>query len=888
MAKISRRIPPNLALLRDLIIVETAAIIVVSYFFKGPTSVCDGFTHFSRVKIILDNLPNIPRWNPYWYFGVPLLRTYGGFVHYSMAILGWFMSMIMPQLASNPLLVSTFLLYTYLIFSFGALSIYFLAREMDAGSFGSITSAILLLVSSNVLSFWAVGSYPKITSLFLSPLPLALYVRAVKKGSLTDAVPVGLTYSLVAVTYLPNAVVLLVAFIVLSVIMLIREPRLLYISRGRTMPPKYTFTLPKIALVSAVLGLAFAAWWLFPFYSAIMMTPSYAKALTSVNPAKLDRSFLEQLRRVSLGSDTATPGTSHFILTLLSIPLYIINRKTRIADAAVLSSTILLISFYQWFGLRVFLFGPGRFTLYWSIFASLAGGFVISSLQQGYKRFVSTVTGQQVTILRQISAVSFSVLLLLTVVTPAVAASEPRKVVKLPSRNELLEQITKPGERLGTPRGFALNVATNVWQSSGGSIESMYVLNEFAYTFWYYIMMRKDARYLPYFSKNYNVRFLSVGGLEGTKELNRSGIYEVENFDSSLIEIIKPNALLILHIGPPDDYSRLFISTALSGDVEPVLAYGGEYLEDYSVEDLMHFKLIYISDVKTRSIEVYIDLIDSYLEGGGSLLFQLDILQHGYTFITDILPINKIANKTSSLQLNFLSTLEKENLPSFKEENKTQILYATELKERAEVIAWDDDGDPVIVRMKRGAGWIIWSGINLPFQAMLRQDDGGAALLVELMKFFSSYVPSPKGAICHGDFAIVSTEEVIVNLKKPSRDDGVWFKMTYYPGWEAIVEKNGEYLKIFLAGPRGMLVFPKKDSSSKIIFYFGKTLEVWLGELISMISLGLFFILSVIFPTVRRVWKVPEGWTHTYHRGSGLRHLNKTKQDPIGRSQKRR
>lgn len=62
--------------------------------------------------------------------------------------------------------------------------------------------------------------------------------------------------------------------------------------------------------------------------------------------------------------------------------------------------------------------------------------------------------------------------------------------------------------------------------------------------------------------------------------------------------------------------------------------------------------------------------------------------------------------------------------------------------------------------------------------------------------------------------------------------------MSYYPGWTAQIED--EYrtqLRIFSAGPNMMLIFPKRSGDYAVRFYFGKTLDVQLGELISIVSL---------------------------------------------------
>ena len=57
--------------------------------------------------------------------------------------------------------------------------------------------------------------------------------------------------------------------------------------------------------------------------------------------------------------------------------------------------------------------------------------------------------------------------------------------------------------------------------------------------------------------------------------------------------------------------------------------------------------------------------------------------------------------------------------------------------------------------------------------------------------------------------------------------------MTYHPGWEAIIKDVGRRVRIFLAGPNTMLIFPEREAPLKIILRYGKTVDVIVGEAIS-------------------------------------------------------
>ena len=113
----------------DLLFLEAMALISASYFFRGATSECDGFMHLSKIQILLDNLRAygyFPRWNPYWYFGVPMWRLYSPLSYYIMAFLGWVFHLSIVDIVMT---------WTYLVFSLITLSTYFLAKEIGLKRF---------------------------------------------------------------------------------------------------------------------------------------------------------------------------------------------------------------------------------------------------------------------------------------------------------------------------------------------------------------------------------------------------------------------------------------------------------------------------------------------------------------------------------------------------------------------------------------------------------------------------------------------------------------------------------------------------------------------------------------------------------------------------------
>ena len=844
--------------IRDIIIVVFAAALIASYYFSGPTNRSDVAMHLSRVRIIIDNLPTVPRWNPYWYFGIPFLKIYPGLFHYSLAGLSLLLSRIFPSLPKNEVIFLTVKVYTPLIFAVGAASIYFLAREIGLPSSGSIFSSILLITSYNIYSYWAVGSYPNISSLLISPLPLALYIRSLRLRNLKYAVLAGLTYGIVILTYISNALYLVIFFIIISILMTIRTPELLFIVGREDQPPKYTLTLLKSALIMAVSAISSAAWWLIPFYVSVTTSRSIisTRAHTLIKSTIIRPSPYEQLMWISgiRGFSSKTPGICHFALVLLS--LFFLLKLWRIpqADGVYMAMAALSLCFLPCLGYRMTFLPVKRATLFFSLFGSLAGGFSISALLKTYDLILKKQAKNRGRSFYRFILLALVLSCILTsIFMPLVLFVKPFEASPIPPRDENLEREIRIGERIGVDGGYGLNLVSNVWQSGGGSVESMYVLNEFAYIFWYYIIHSQENACLPYFSRNYNVRYIKGVMFDGLRKTDIQGLYEVSGFNSSIVEVLSKDSWLVLHIGPVDRYIQLFISVALSGGSEPILVNGGRYLEDFSDEELSRFDLIYISDMGLRDEDRYFTLITSYLRSGGTVLFDISSIPPMFSEkIKDMFPVKRISEEKSSLQLVPSPFLEKVGVFKIKGTNETVVAHAEELNVNAEALVWDEYGKPVIVRLKKFNGWIFWSGINIPYLVMLNNDCDEARLLVNLLHLFTFQTERTASteSISHGNLTVLSTDEYEIALSSLSPDDAVWFKMTYHPGWEAIIKDVGRRVRIFLAGPNTMLVFPEREAPLKIIFRYGKTVDVIVGEVVSTsfyIMLIMYFILRGIF-----------------------------------------
>ena len=226
-----------------------------------------------------------------------------------------------------------------------------------------------------------------------------------------------------------------------------------------------------------------------------------------------------------------------------------------------------------------------------------------------------------------------------------------------------------------------------------------------------------------------------------------------------------------------------------------------------------------------RDEDRFFHLITSYLKGGGVVLFDISRIPPMLSEnLMDIPPAKRISKEKSNLRFVLSPLLKKVGTFKFRGINETIIAYAEELNANAKAIAWDENGKPVIVMLKKHGGYVFWSGISIPYLVMLSNDHDGARLFINLMRLFTFQTEKTahSGSIRHGNLKMISTDEYEIALSGLSPDDAVWFKMTYYPGWEAIIKDVGKKVRIFSAGPNMMLIFPGREGPLRIIFQFGE------------------------------------------------------------------
>jgi len=852
----------RLQIIFDLIVLELLTIGLASFLFRGATSACDGFMHLSKVRIMLDTLKScgyFPRWNPYWYFGVPMWRIYSPLSYYIAAFLGWIFNLSIFEIV---------IAWTYLVFSVASISMYFLASELDLQRAGRFASSILFLTSGNLILYWGNGSYPNVTSVAFSSLALFFFLKAVRKQSFTNILAAGLSFCIVFLMYIMNALILFFFLIVMSVILAIANPSLLYISKGISAPPKYTLILPKILFSMLLITVVLSSWWTLPFLKTYSEAPVIPEASSGIPEGDVI-SFLEQIFRIigirlNRYELPFSPGIGHIVLALIGCGFAFSKRKVRFAMVSLCFILSFVFNLAPWLGISTGFFFWWRFSLYLSLFAALCGGVAADFLKDFYEKFLDldTFKFQTKRSVNRIYAISMVLLTLLVSVFPIIGSSEfifygyDLSNPPMPININLLESYVEPGERVGTDGSlsYGLNLFTKIPQSGGGNIHYVYMVNQFAYVFWRYMFVEKDGERLQYFARNYNVKWFIDSKMPGLTEVNPELPYEVENFKFSFVELLKPSNNLILYIGDENDYQRLFLSVAAFNPEDIILIYGGTALEGYDLTTLRDFDLIYLATFPHSNSLNISQLLEEYVNSGGCLILDTGNTKYGGESedIPDPFPVEKTAISEDShlilnpFQHNITTGID---FTKFSTDIPYTISYAKSIREGATILLYDLER-PVLVYWNRGLGKVFWTGLRLPYLIMLNEQKmknkgerpEGTKLLINLLRYAVQSKPSMSSL----RFEQPCPEEIVVYVENASQEDAIWAKMTYYPGWTAWIEgENPIQLKIFKAGPNMMLVFPERNGDYVLRFFFDKTIDVKVGEFISM--MGVIAILALSF-----------------------------------------
>jgi len=781
--------------------------------------------HMSLVNRIMKYLPGLPRWNDGWFFGSPALRFYPPFSHIAMAFIGWILRIPVFQ---------AYRVYTCLFFGLGSAFLYLLARKLGLGKAGALASSILFSSSYNLYSFWNVGAIPMITGVFLFIGTFYFFLRAVESQSTIDMLISGALFAATSLSHFHNAFISVLLLSIFSILMVLMKPELFIKIKPGAKLPEYTLRLPKALAGMAVVGFGLSAWWWIPFfieggYSHVTRGWQMGILPSGGFPeVEVIYNYIKMLFGLKYERNLFSPGIGHVFLGFLGLPILVKDDKV---DYIKLSAAGFVISLVALFFpiLRIPFPLPSRFSPYLSLFASIVGGYFMQRCFTSGRKLIVILS------LLLLTTASISMREVFINIAPSHRLLES----EIPPEMLWLRENSRKGERLATEMIewiWRLDLYTDLGLSSGATHIAM--TNDFAYTFWYYLLSLSDPSYLDYFSKQYNVRFLyNPRFSEGLKRVSDFFfLYEVEDFDSSLVELVGPETVKVLVFGSYADYQRIFSAISPTGAKDILLAYGGKYVDAQSAENLSKFDVLYLFGIRYLSKDAYYNEIREYVKEGGSVIIDTGDLLHGgaSSDLEEPFPITECWIRNSQFNISLVRnwTSKPINAALFtKGEYGVSYAVNESLSSGAIPLIYDEDKAILAALIEYGKGKVLWTGLNLPYHAVFHLNHEESLLLEEMIRAVSSPGSRTKGSL---SFEYLMPEELLITVREAQTGDGIFVKISYYKGWSAYLD--GKSLKVFKAGPGMMLIFPESSGNFNVKVKFEKTDYVTLSEGLTIAS----------------------------------------------------
>lgn len=302
---------------------------------------------------------------------------------------------------------------------------------------------------------------------------------------------------------------------------------------------------------------------------------------------------------------------------------------------------------------------------------------------------------------------------------------------------------------------------------------------------------------------------------------------------------------------------------------------GKEYIDQYSLDELKQFSLIYLYEYKYRNKEKVSSLLKQYVENGGGLIVEgmlsPENLKSSSESLFDPLPKNQLIQKTRQGEWGFQAKeheITKDvNFNAFapaiyEETNPWKIVTVKESPKESpgfETIVSSKD-DPVLLASALGKGKVIWTGFNLNFHLTTFNNEEEKKLFRNILSWISNGKTDNVESVKHeADF--INPERREITIDSPVL--GVLNKEYYFPAWKAYYEKDGKKtnLKIYRGGLDQQYI-PLPDDLKypvKVVMQYGKYPVEKVGFVVSCLT----FIVLIIFlfegiiypPIIGKIWK---------------------------------
>jgi uncharacterized membrane protein len=420
----------------------------------------DSVMHLSKIRILSEFFPSIPKWFPWWYCGTPSLRFYPPLSYLAATFICWISQV-------NP--VEAYQITDLFSFFLTGLSMYLFMKSLGFHRFSSFASAVFYMLSPQTLyGRFFIGHFTHNFSMFLIPLTFYMMIKFgshTRKMILASA-PV---FALLFLTHLQTAL----SFCFMLVIYILSNA-VLWLRGGDR---KSINNHVKGIFLSGVIGISLAGFWLYPCLmegsgSFSLSLEDARRAMFPIETLFIDSTnlnYLEPLQQI--WTRQYFLGYPVIMLAVLAVVLIArgkLSWKKRSWGVIFASWTAFFLFSIIAPTFGVILGWPNRLPYFVSMtmamLASIAVDWIITSLKEPH----SSAKSSRTFIVYFISA--------LLVLSPLIHTYNMEKFVYLPYTNEI--EATNKLETMGLNSdervasfgtfSYVFNVFSDAWQLDGG------------------------------------------------------------------------------------------------------------------------------------------------------------------------------------------------------------------------------------------------------------------------------------------------------------------------------------------------------------------------------------------------------------------------------------
>ncbi|KKR27820.1 MAG: hypothetical protein UT61_C0065G0004 [Candidatus Woesebacteria bacterium GW2011_GWA1_39_8] len=357
-------------------------------------------------------------------------------------------------------------------------------------------------------------------------------------------------------------------------------------------------------------------------------------------------------------------------------------------------------------------------------------------------------------------------------------------------------------------------------------------------------------------AKWYGIKHIVFGGnqdtalpryeREGFTRIDEQPILALDNPETNIAINNKPKILVIGNTSNPVVYDEVFKKSNLG-----IIAYdsamlikGTENVDDYTINELKSYDLIFLYGYKYERKEKAWELLDNYLNGGGSIFIDT-----GWQYVSKDWQIGKTAEffptenltwtnfgKVDDFQVNSdlfdNSDVDTAGIEPLIWNDLPWGVSSGELRQWAKPILSVSDGT-LVAGGYYGQGKIVWSGMNTLGHIKNYESENPEVSLMENIILWLLGEGNITNLQIGTDFNVLmnNPDKVEVILNKPIADGyGLYFKESYFPYWK--VNNN---LIIEYAGPGFMYVdLSEMGEGDKLIFSMAVMPEQIIGYIASL------------------------------------------------------